>query len=97
MKEKKRTETPAYTVPALEQACQVLLCLEKSSKSRMTLTEISKEVGIHKSKGYSILNILKQFALVEKNPDTKAYLTTFRTSFIEIMVTTSFNRNSETV
>jgi hypothetical protein len=25
------------------------------------------------------------------------YLTTFRTSFIEIMVTTSFSRNSETV
>jgi DNA-binding IclR family transcriptional regulator len=75
IKEKKTTETPAYTprVPALEQACQVLLCLEKSSKSRMTLTEISKEVGIHKSKGYSILNVLEQFGFVAKDPDTKAY------------------------
>jgi DNA-binding IclR family transcriptional regulator len=75
IKEKKRTERPAYTprVPALEQACRVLLCFEKGSKSRMTLTEISKEVGIHKSKGYSILNVLEQFGFVEKNPDTKTY------------------------
>lgn len=40
---------------------------------RMTLTEISKEIGIHKSKGYSILNVLDQFGLVEKDPETKAY------------------------
>jgi len=75
MKEKKRTERPPYAprVPALEQACRVLLCLEKGNKSRMTLTEISKEVGIHKSKGYSILNILEQFGFVEKNLETKAY------------------------
>jgi DNA-binding IclR family transcriptional regulator len=75
IKEKKRTERPAYTprVPALEQACRVLLCFEKGSKSRMTLTEISKEVGIHKSKGYSILNVLEQFGFIEKNPDTKTY------------------------
>jgi DNA-binding IclR family transcriptional regulator len=75
IKEKKKTERPDYTprVPALEQACRVLLCLEKGTKSRMTLTEICKEVGIHKSKGYSILNVLQQFGFAEKNSDTKAY------------------------
>jgi DNA-binding IclR family transcriptional regulator len=75
IEERKGTERPAYTprVPALEQACRVLLCLEKSTKPRMTLTEICKEVGIHKSKGYSILNVLEQFGFAEKNLETKAY------------------------
>jgi DNA-binding IclR family transcriptional regulator len=75
IKERKKTERPVYTprVPALEQACRVLLCLEKNDKLRMTLTEISKEVGIHKSKGYSILNVLEQFGFVEKNLETKVY------------------------
>ncbi|HEX7318727.1 MAG TPA: hypothetical protein VF399_00005, partial [bacterium] len=31
------------------------------------------------------------------SPNGIVYVLTFRTSFIEIMVTTSFNRNSETV
>ena len=39
----------------------------------MKLTEICKEVGIHKSKGHSILNTLSQFGLVEKDPRTKTY------------------------
>lgn len=39
----------------------------------MTLTEICDQVGIHKSKGYSILNTLRQFGLVEKEPQTKTY------------------------
>ena len=39
----------------------------------MKLTEISKEVGIHKSKGYSILKTLQQFGFVEKDPQSKTY------------------------
>lgn len=39
----------------------------------MSLTEICSQLGIYKSKGYSILNTLKQFGLVEKDPQTKAY------------------------
>jgi DNA-binding IclR family transcriptional regulator len=39
----------------------------------MTLTEICRVVGIYKSKGYSILNTLKQFGLVEKDLQTKTY------------------------
>ena len=39
----------------------------------MGLTEISREVGIHKSKGFSILNTLNQFGFVEKDLQTKTY------------------------
>jgi len=60
-------------VPAVEQSSRVLICLGRSPKFKMTLTEICNEVGIHKSKGYSILNTLKQFGLVEKDPQTKTY------------------------
>jgi DNA-binding IclR family transcriptional regulator len=60
-------------VPAVEQASRVLICLERSQKFKMTLTEICREVGIYKSKGYSILNTLKQFGFVEKDPQTKTY------------------------
>lgn len=39
----------------------------------MTLTEICEQIGIHKSKGYSILNTLIQFGFVEKDPRAKTY------------------------
>ena len=39
----------------------------------MRLTEICSQVGIHKSKGHSILNTLKQFGFVEKDPQVKTY------------------------
>ena len=60
-------------VPAVEQASRVLLCLGESPNFKMKLTEICKQVGIHKSKGHSILNTLKQFGFVEKDPQTKTY------------------------
>jgi len=60
-------------VPAVEQASRVLICLGRSPRFRMTLTEICREVGIYKSKGYSILNTLVQFGFVEKDPQTKTY------------------------
>ena len=60
-------------VPAVEQASRVLLCLGESPHFKMKLTEICKEVGIHKSKGHSILNTLKQFKFVEKDPEAKTY------------------------
>lgn len=61
------------SVPAVEQASRVLLCLGEDGRFKMKLTEICKEVGIHKSKGHSILNTLGQFGLVEKDPQTKTY------------------------
>lgn len=67
----KSTYTPI--VPAVEQAARVLISLAKDAAYRKTLTEICKEVGIHKSKGYALLNTLKQFGLVAKDPQTKSY------------------------
>ena len=39
----------------------------------MRLTEICQRVGIHKSKGHSILNTLKQFGFIEKDLQAKTY------------------------
>ncbi len=61
------------TVPAVEQASRILLCLGESPDFKMRLTDICRQVGIHKSKGHSILNTLKQFGFVEKDPQTKTY------------------------
>ena len=73
----KKAETPKTRyepiVPAVEQAGRVLLCLAESSNSRMRLTDICGKVGIHKSKGHSILNTLRQFGFVEKDPYAKTY------------------------
>ncbi len=60
-------------VPAVEQASRILICLAGSVTPKMTLTQICNRVGIHKSKGYSILNTLGQFGFVEKDPRTKEY------------------------
>ncbi len=60
-------------VPAVEQASRILLCLGESPDFKMRLTDICKQVGIHKSKGHSILNTLKQFGFVEKDPQLKTY------------------------
>ncbi|MCD4675796.1 MAG: helix-turn-helix domain-containing protein, partial [Desulfobacula sp.] len=59
------------TSPAVEQAAQLLLCLGKSND--MGLTAICKEIGIHKSKGFSILNSLAQYDLITKDGKTKTY------------------------
>jgi len=72
-KEAKSKSVYKPIVPALEEAGRVLLCLGQSSNFRMTLTEICKQVGIHTSKAFSILNTLKQFGFVEKDPQTKTY------------------------
>jgi DNA-binding IclR family transcriptional regulator len=60
-------------VPAVEQASRVLLCLGESPNFKMRLTEICKQVGIHKSKGHSILNTLKHFGFIEKDLQAKTY------------------------
>lgn len=59
------------TSPAVEQAAQLLLCLGKNND--MGLTAICKEIGIHKSKGFSILNSLAQYDLITKDGKTKTY------------------------
>ena len=60
-------------VPAVQQGAEILLCLAKNPMFKMRLTDICNQVGIHKSKGYSILNTLKNFGFVDKDPQTKTY------------------------
>ena len=66
---------PEYSsvVPAVEQASRILLALAQNRSGRMTLTEIAGTLGIHKSKGYSILNTLQHFAFVQRSSDDKSY------------------------
>lgn len=66
---------PDYSslVPAVEQASRILLVLAQGSVGKMSLTEICRAVGIHKSKGYSILNTLQNFAFVQRSPGSKTY------------------------
>ncbi len=61
------------TAPAVEQAAQLLFCLGKNKGNDMGLTAICKEIGIHKSKGYSILNALAKYDLITKDIKTKTY------------------------
>jgi len=73
MPKKKKKSVYRPTSPAVEQAAQLLLCIGKASAGHMSLTEICKQIGIHKSKGYSILNALGQYDLISRDSDTKAY------------------------
>ncbi len=59
--------------PAVEQAARLLLCLGKSRNNELTLTEICRQIDIHKSKGLSILNALLMYDLVTKDSRTKKY------------------------
>lgn len=68
---KKPEYSPAS--PAVEQAARLLLCLGKTHTPEMGLTQICKQIGIHKSKGFSILNALCRHDLVTKDPKTKKY------------------------
>jgi DNA-binding IclR family transcriptional regulator len=60
-------------VPAVDQALKLLMHLAKNTEIKLTLTEICERVGIHKSKGYTILNTLKQYDLIQKDERTKTY------------------------
>jgi DNA-binding IclR family transcriptional regulator len=62
-----------YTVPSVEQACRILFRLALAESSRMSLTEISGQVGIHKSKAFSILQTLQKFGLVQTGGRGKGY------------------------
>ena len=60
-------------VPAVEQASKILLCLAQDQSNKKSLTDICKHVGIYKSKAYSILNTLRHFSFIEKDPENKTY------------------------
>ena len=73
MEVKKGASPDKYLVPAVEQACRIIFTLAGSRASQMGLMEICAEVGIHKSKAYSILQTMQGFGLVQKKGDRKGY------------------------
>jgi DNA-binding IclR family transcriptional regulator len=73
VEDKKSTSPDKYLVPAVEQACRIIFSLAASRATQMGLMEICAEVGIHKSKAYSILQTMQAFGLVQKKGDRKGY------------------------
>jgi DNA-binding IclR family transcriptional regulator len=65
----------SYTslVPAVEQAARILKYLASTPELRVNLTDISRTVGIHKSKGYAILNTLQKFGFISRDAEGKLY------------------------
>ncbi|OGO16025.1 MAG: hypothetical protein A2Z02_03460 [Chloroflexi bacterium RBG_16_48_7] len=61
------------SVPAVDEAAKILLCLAKSPALKMNLTDICEIVGIYKSKGYSLLNTLQKYGFVQKDAVGKMY------------------------
>jgi IclR family pca regulon transcriptional regulator len=70
--QKKRT-ADRYIVPAVEQASRLLYCLAGARTTHLSLIEICGQVGIHKSKAFSILHTLEKFGLVQRNTQRKGY------------------------
>ena len=62
-----------YIVPAVDQAAAILFCLAETTASHLSLMEIYKAVGIHKSKAYSILQTLQKAGLIQRNIAGKGY------------------------
>lgn len=60
-------------VPAADQAIRILFCLADNAPQRLRLTDICEQLGINKSKGYSLLNTLSHHGLVKKDPYSKHY------------------------
>jgi len=63
-----------YKVPAVEQAVRLMLYLDDSGSNPKSLTDICLEVGIHRSKAFSILSTLNEHGLVKKNPNRRGYV-----------------------
>jgi DNA-binding IclR family transcriptional regulator len=70
--DKKKVEYTSL-VPAVDQASRIMICLAKAPSFKMNLTDICKNVGIHKSKGYAILKTLLNYKFVERDDEGKTY------------------------
>ncbi|MCX7856822.1 MAG: IclR family transcriptional regulator [Deltaproteobacteria bacterium] len=73
MNRRKTSSNYTKTVPAVDQALKILFFMAKDKHPKLSLTEICKGVGIHKSKGFSILNTLAKYGLVQKDSEDKQY------------------------
>ncbi len=72
-KQRKATSEYKVLVPALDQAVKILLYLQEAGGVKMSLTNICKAIGLHKSKGHSILKTLQSYDIVARDPASKAY------------------------
>ncbi len=72
-KENKQQHDERYIVPAVEQALRVMFQMAETGASHMSLPEICAQVGIHKSKAFSILHTLQKFGVVQRNIGGKGY------------------------
>jgi DNA-binding IclR family transcriptional regulator len=70
----RQPQKTVYKVPAVEQAIRVMLCLADSGSNPKSLTNICQEVGIHRSKAFSILNTLNEYGFAKKNSNRKGYV-----------------------
>ena len=66
-------ESYLQLVPAVDQAIRLLLSLANTVGGEASLTQLTKEVGISKSKGLAILNTLRNASLVNRDDRTKNY------------------------
>jgi DNA-binding IclR family transcriptional regulator len=60
-------------VPAVDQSIRLLFALADTVGGEASLTQLTKEVGISKSKGLAILNTLRNAGLVTRNDRSKNY------------------------
>ena len=60
-------------MPAVQQALRLLMALVRKAPTRLKLTDLCRMVGIHRSKGYAILNTLSAFGFVQREPEGKRY------------------------
>ena len=60
-------------VPAVDQAVRLLVSLANTVGGEASLTQLTKEVGISKSKGLAILNTLRNAGLVDRDDRSKNY------------------------
>ena len=70
---KKQKDNYSQLVPAVEQATKILRFLSSSPAFKTNLKDICRNVGIHYSKGYSILNTLQRAGYVLRDGNTKLY------------------------
>ena len=61
------------STPAVEQAAEIMKYLASGAKVKAGLTDISRMLGIPKTKVYSILNALQMAGFVSKNDENKVY------------------------
>ena len=60
------------SVRSVERALDILLCFSRESPE-LSMTQIAKRVGIHKSTAHRLLATLEQKNFLERDPNSGAY------------------------